>query len=100
MAQPQSELNDLLLTLTANVYFQPPSNLQMELPYIRYERSRRTTEYAADRPYFHQKGYTVTVVDRDPNSPIAEALADLPRCGFDRHYRADDLNHDVYTIFF
>ncbi|WP_288878329.1 hypothetical protein [Bacteroides acidifaciens] len=44
--------------------------------------------------------YSVTVIDKDPDSPIVGKVALLPTSKFNRHYEKDNLNHDVYTIFF
>lgn len=97
---PQSELQTLLKTMAPNVYFQPPANLTMKYPCIRYERDGRDTKFADNKPYKHKKRYQVTVMDQDPDSEIADKVADLPLCIFDRHFTADNLNHDVYNLYF
>lgn len=48
----------------------------------------------------HKKRYQVTVVDKNPDSVIHEKVLKLPLCKFDRHYNKDNLNHDVYTLYF
>lgn len=85
---------------TNNVYFQPPPNAQMEYPCIIYHRDFELTRYANDKPYNHRKRYLVTVIDRDPDSGIPDKVAALPLCVYDRFYTADNLNHDVYKLFF
>lgn len=82
-----------------NVYFQPPANLLMKCPAIRYERSDIDNRPADDRPYSQYTFYDVTVIDEDPNSLLVYAVASLPRCKFGRHYKSDNLNHDTFTIF-
>ena len=72
----------------------------MEYPCIVYERDSRNTIHAGNLPYKSVKRYSVTVIDRDPDSDIPDKLANLPMCRFDRHFPADKLNHDVYKIFF
>lgn len=96
------ELQAILLSLlgTPNVYFQPPPNVSMQYPAIVYERDDLSTSYADNAPYRHKTGYLLTVIDRDPDSEIPYRVADLPMCVFDRHYKADGLNHDVFKIFF
>lgn len=94
------DLQALLLTITPNVYFQPPSNLQMEYPCIRYERDDVDTRFADNSPYKRMTAYTVTVIDRNPDSEIPSKVGELPMCVFERFYTADDLNHDVYKLFF
>ncbi|MCA9367420.1 hypothetical protein KC887_04125 [Candidatus Kaiserbacteria bacterium] len=100
MARPRSELQSMLEVITSTVYFQTPSNIQMNPPYIRYELTSRNTQRASNLPYVDAKAYQIFIVDRDPDSLISEAVALLPYCSFDRHYKANDLNHYVYTIFF
>lgn len=101
MAQ-RLDLQNLLVFLlgSPNVYFQPPPTLQMEYPCIVYRRDYKHTEFADDQPYKHRKRYEVTVMDRNPDSDIPEKIAGLKMCLFDRHFTADNLNHDVFKLFF
>lgn len=99
MGRPQ-KLHDLLLTIVDNVYFQPPATLMMQYPCIRYRLDDEVTSHADNRPYHRAKGYQLTVISKEPLSDIREKVADLPGCRFDRFYPADNLNHDVFTIFF
>lgn len=94
------ELQTLLLTFVPNVYFQPPPTVQMEYPCIVYNRDNVNMDYADDQPYKHRIRYQVTIIDRDPDSPIPAKVAALPLCSFDRFFTADNLNHDVYKLFF
>ena len=94
------ELQAILETFTPAIYFQPPENTKMEYPCIVYEREAEDTMFADNLPFRRVKRYSVTVIDRDPDSAIPDKVADLPMCSFDRHFTADDLNHDVFTIFF
>lgn len=82
------------------VYFQPPSGHLMAYPCIVYKRDDAETQFADNTHYRYTQRYQVTVIDRDPDSPIPARVASLPLCRFDRHYTADDLNHDVYNLFF
>lgn len=84
----------------ANVYFQPPSNLQMNYPCIVYSRDYARTVFADNSPYRNTKRYQVTIIDRDPDSEIPEQIAKLPMSLFSRHYTADNLHHDVYSVYF
>lgn len=97
----RQELHDLLLTImnTDYVYFQPPPSIQMTYPCIVYKKNRAKTKFAENKPYSHRKAYQITVIDRNPDSDIPDKIAALPMCTFDRCYTADNLNHDVYTIF-
>lgn len=96
------ELQNLLTDILGsdNVYFQPPPTVQMEYPCIVYHRDYELTQHADDKPYKQRKRYLVTVIDRDPDSGIPDKIAALPLCVYDRFYTADNLNHDVYKLFF
>lgn len=99
---PRSQLQNLLKEILGSeyVYFQPPSNVQMQYPAILYHRDYAYTEFADNIPYRHCKRYMVTVVDANPDSLIPDKIAALPLCIFNRFYTADNLNHDVFNLYF
>jgi hypothetical protein len=99
---PRLQLQSLLEGLlgSRNVYFQPPNNVQMQYPCVVYHRDSANTEFAGNNPYRNVKRYQVTVIDKDPDSVIPDKIADLPMCTYDRFFTADNLNHDVFTLFF
>ena len=97
---PRLELQALLKVITPNVYFQPPPTIQLSYPCIIYKRDDVKTEHANNLPYSTKKRYQITVIDRDPDSALPDQIAALESSAFDRHYTADDLNHDVYRLFF
>lgn len=100
MARPRMILHEILKAITPNVYFQPPTNVQLSFPCIVYKRDYANTGFADDRPYTHYKRYQITVIDRNPDSNIPEKIAMLPMSIFNRFYTANDLNHDVYSLYF
>lgn len=102
MGRPRLELQALLEEIlgSENVYFQPPNNLKMQYPCIRYEQDDGDTDFASNKPYRHTKRYQVTHIDQDPDSPIPDVIVMLPMCLFDRSYTADNLNHKVFNLFF
>lgn len=83
-----------------NVYYQRPSSVKMKYPCILYSLSYINFVYADDRPYVDSKRYDVTLMDRDPDSEIADKLKELPMCSFDRFYAINGLNHTVYRLYF
>jgi hypothetical protein len=97
---PRLQLHELLLSFVDNVYFQPPENVMLEYPCIIYNRDMAENKFADNSPYDHVLRYMITVVDRDPDSDIPGRVAELPMSAFNRFYTADDLNHDVYNVFF
>lgn len=102
MNKRRLELHSIFVTIlgSRNVYFQPPSTIKMKYPCIIYNRSNANTTHANDRLYNLQQGYQVIIIDPNPDSEIPSEIAKLPYCRFDRHYTADNLNHDVYTIYY
>jgi hypothetical protein len=99
---PRSDLQTLLVQLlgTDAVYFQPPPSVKLTYPCIIYRRDSAKTEFADNNPYKHMKRYQITVIDRNPDSDIPAKIALLPKCRFDRFFTTENLNHDVYNIFF
>ena len=96
------DLHELLVGVlgSRNVYFQPPSTEKMRYPCIVYQRSRLDVKSANDSAYSMTTGYMATLIDPNPDSTIFEKLARLPMCRFDRHFTADSLNHDVFTLYY
>ena len=72
------QLHQLLETFTENVYFQPPTNVQLKYPCIIYKRDFADTKFADDKPYNHKMRYMITVIDRDPDSDIPSKVASMP----------------------
>lgn len=101
MMNDRLELHELLCqTLgSRNVYFQPPESVKMKYPAIVYSRNRIENTSADNIIYRQSVSYTITVIDRDPDSDIVERMSQLPRMRHDRSYVADNLNHDVFTLF-
>jgi hypothetical protein len=99
---PRLELHAILLNLleTDQVYFQPPPNVYMKYPAIVYKRDYELANFADNDVYLRRKRYLVTVIDKNPDSDIPDKIAELPLCVYDRFYAADDLNHDVFKLFF
>jgi hypothetical protein len=94
----QTILEDVLGS--RNVYFQPPESIKLNYPCILYFRTTVTPTFANNLPYTTQKQYLVTVIDSDPDSVIPDKVQALPKTIFERHYKKDDLNHDVYKIYY
>lgn len=100
MARSRADLHEILTAITPKVYFQPPADIEMEFPAIVYQRDPADTRYADNSPYQYTKRYQITVIARDPDSPISDAVALLPMCTHNRFFVANNMNHDVFTLFF
>ena len=82
------------------VYFQPPESVQMKYPAIVYSRNRIDNKHANDGVYMQSPSYSITVIDKNSDSEIVERMSRLPMCRFDRHFTADNLNHDTFTVYY
>lgn len=94
------QLHQLLETFTPNVYFQPPTNVMLKYPCIVYHRDYAHTKFADNKPYDRMLRYMIMIIDRDPDSGIPIKVAEMPMSLFNRFYTADDLNHDIYSVYF
>lgn len=95
------ELHSVLQELlgSSNVYYQPPESIKMQYDAIRYTKKAIDSKYANDRKYSMTDCYELIVISRLPDNPIIKKLLSLPYCSYDRHYVADNLHHDVLTIY-
>lgn len=82
------------------VYYQPPASVKLSYPAIIYTRNRIQNRHANNEVYGQNISYTVTVIDRNPDSEIVQKVSLLPMCVHDRHYVAENLNHDVFTLYY
>ncbi|MCD8372604.1 MAG: hypothetical protein LUD27_04820 [Clostridia bacterium] len=94
----QKLLEDILGS--RNVYYQPPPSVQMSYPAIVYARSEIQNNYAENNVYLQNFAYQLTVIDKNPDSDIVKKISVLPKCHFSRHFKSDNLNHDVFIIFY
>ena len=98
----RTDLHELLCTAlgSRNVYFQPPEGFKLAYPCIVYEVDRIITLYANDKPYSHSTRYTVTAIDRNPDSQIPKRIADFPTAAFKQQFEVDNLHHYVYQLYY
>ena len=94
------ELHALLRSIVPNVYYQPPPSVRMNYPAIVYSRKNIDNTFANDSVYEQDHFYELIVIDKNPDSVYVETISKLPKCNYDRHYTADNLNHDVFTIYY
>lgn len=96
------ELHNILCDIlgTRNAYFQPPESVQMSYPAIVYSRDDVENFHANNKVYSQYTMYQVIVIDKNPDSEIVKKVSRLPLCSFDRHYKADNLNHDAFILYF
>lgn len=102
MANRRLELHEKLCEIlgSRNVYFQPPDSIQMKYPAIRYELAEIQNNFADNQVYSQNRAYTITVIDKNPDSTIVDKFAIFPKCRFNRTYPASGLNHTVFTLYY
>lgn len=84
------------------VYFQPPENLKLyHGNKIIYSREELNDQDADNTQYIRHTKYSVTLVSKDPDWGLVQEFPLLfDHCRHDRHYVSDNLNHDVYIIYY
>lgn len=96
------ELQTLFETIldSRNVYFNPPESVKMKYPAIVYSRARPENLRANNSLYKKFNAYEVTVISERPDSEIVDIISQLPMCSWDRQFVANNLYHDVFTIYY
>lgn len=94
------DLSKKFKMITPNVYFQPPESAKLTYPCIIYQLSRYHTTHSNNSLYTAKRRYTVTVIDRNPDSGIPETLLAFPLSSFDRYFVVDNLHHWVFGIYY
>ena len=93
------ELCDILGS--RNVYFQPPENLKMKYPCIRYSNATPDIKRANDRVYGVINRYEGIIIDLNPDSTIATSVLEhFPMCSISNSYVTDNLNHTPFTLYY
>lgn len=103
MDKRELELNAKLREILGsnNVYFQPPKDLDMKYPAIRYENNIHDIDNADNMSYRLKRGYTVTHMSKIHDTAFIEAmLYSFKYIRFDREYTADNLYHNVFILYY
>lgn len=84
-----------------NVYFNPPESIAMKYPAIVYSKDAIELNHANNHQYRKFKRYSVEIIDGDPESIIGETLLEeAEMASFNSHFKAENLNHEVFTLYF
>ena len=96
------ELQQILANVLGSsyVYFQPPETIKLHYPCIIYERITGAGQYADNKAYMFKICYRITYIDKDPDNEIIHKLMDIPYMSMDRSFKADNLNHDVFILYY
>ena len=94
------DLHKILCGISPHVYFQPPESVRMLFPCIVYSLEDADVKHADNSKYLKKKCYTVTVVDKNPDSEIPDRLDELQYASFSRHYTSNNMHHFSYRIYY
>lgn len=94
-------LHNELVKFIPNVYYQPPSNIKMVYPCIVYNKTGRNRHFGNDVIYLSQQGYRLTLIERNPDSEVADNIENhFQYCAIDQHYVQDNLNHTTLQLYY
>lgn len=86
---------------TKNIYFQPPESIQMKYDCVVYSRRTGDTKFANNKPYNFYKAYEVTLIRKTPENDWVDKMAmHFPMCRYDRNFKTDNLEHDVFILYY
>lgn len=97
------QLNQLLSEVSGvvDVYFQPPENVRMAYPCIRYYRGRPKVDRADDVAYHFTQCYELIVIDFDPDSEIPRYIVEhFPTATINATYVSNNLYHTPITLYY
>lgn len=101
MVDKRLELHDELLKFLPNVYFQPPSTKTMVYPCVVYNKTDKSRDFGNNKIYRSQQEYQLTVVDRNPDSNIADLIEEyFQSCVILQYYTIDNLNHVTLKLYY
>lgn len=91
------KLEDILGS--SNVYFQAPPSTGLVYPCIIYKLTNIVPKFADDAPYVTKKQYTVTHIDRRPDSEVIDKLSMLPHTRMIQRMYIEGLNHTLFNTY-
>lgn len=95
------ELHDELLKFVPNVYFQPPSTIQMTYPCIVYNKTGKSRHFANDVVYLSQQEYRLMLIEKNPDSVVADNIEKhFQHCAISQYYTVDNLNHTTLNLYY
>lgn len=102
MSRSRLDLYDILKEKlgSSNVYFQPTENVKINYPCVVYHLNSDDVRYADNNMYTQYKQYKITIIDKNPDSPIPDKIANIPLCRLNTSFTRDNLNHYIYLLYF
>ena len=95
-----ADLGDVFKTIVPNVYFQPPETIKLSYPCVVYNLSSIDHQYADNKTYIGKRRYECTLITKDPDDDrVDKIVSTFELCKFDRFFTANNLNHNVFVIY-
>lgn len=95
----QQKLEEILGS--RNVYFQPPTGLQIKYPCIIYHKQSYKQDRADDKTYLLHNQYQVMVITKDPDSNLPKKLIDaFQMISFATRFVKDNLYHESFNLYY
>lgn len=109
MGQEATEVTDrrkllhleLVALGTQAVHFQPPPSVKLIYPCIVYRRKSTDSIAADNRNYKNQTLYQIEVIDPNPDTPyVSSLLNSFSMIKHVNNFKSDNLNHDVFDLYY
>lgn len=94
----QAKLEELMGN--RNVYYDPPSNVNMQYDAIRYSLSTPDIHYADNKKYNLTNCYELIVISRRSDPEVVGKILELPYTTPGKPYVSDNLHHYPITIYY
>lgn len=72
----------------------------MAYPAVVYSKANIDNTFADNSVYKQLTQYEITVIDKNPDSETVYKLSQLENCRYNRHFINDNLNHDVFLLYY
>lgn len=92
-------LSDKLHEICDHVYYQPPEGLKLDYPCLVYQLADIEPWRADNKIYHKNVKYTLTVIDRDPDSELRDKVSELSFCRMTRTFVNENIHHWVFNIY-
>ena len=84
-----------------NVYIDPPENLMMKYPCARVRLNNGRARYADNKTHIFTPNWEIIHIGYEPDDEIVpKMMYAFSRITYQRHYTADNLHHNLFTLYY
>lgn len=84
-----------------HTYFEPTESARLKYDAVVYKKTDMNVRRADNKSYSVRDGYLVTVISKDPETPVPHAIQwHFSRCSPGKSFVRDNLYHFPFTIFY